>query len=340
MEIITLATARVYTVLLDVKTGMAGRVKAAGARVARRTCEFGGRLLTKLKRDDFEGRSRRLPGENFAVRPKLWRFAWRAAVETRRRPAGLGRMQARRLEADLPLWVRASAARAPGDLAVVLVHGVIVSSRYLMPLGDELAADFPVVVPDLPGYGLSDPPPSPPTVAELADAVVASARAAGHRRLALVGNSFGAQIAVEAALRHPDLIERLVLIDLTTDPTARSLPRQFLRWARCGVDEHLSILPVLSRDLADLGPRQTVHLVRVMMRDRPEQKLPRVRQPTLVVRGGRDRLVPAAWAREAAELLPAGRLVTVPGYAHMPHWSAALVTAPILRDFLAADKPG
>ena len=38
------------------------------------------------------------------------------------------------------------------SLAVVLVHGVIVSSCYLMPLAVELADDRPVLVPDLPGY--------------------------------------------------------------------------------------------------------------------------------------------------------------------------------------------
>jgi pimeloyl-ACP methyl ester carboxylesterase len=298
-------------------------------------------LLTNLGSDDFEGRPRRLPGQGFAVHSGIWPFALRAAVETRRRSAWLGRLRTRRLETEKgPIWVRASSPATPSKPAVVLVHGVIVSSRYLMPLGDELAADFPVLVPDLPGYGLSDPPPSPPTLADLADAIAASARAAGHQRVALVGNSFGAQIAIEAALRHPDLVERLVLIDLTTEPTARSLPRQYLRWARCGVDEHLSILPVMARDLVDLGARQAIHLLRVMMRDRPEQKLPRVRQPTLVVRGGRDRLVSAAWARRTAELLPAGRLVTVPGYAHMPHWSGTSVTAPILRDFLAEGESG
>src|SRR3954447_6739827 len=57
---------------------------------------------------------------------------------------------------------------------LVLVHGVIAWSRYLMPLGEDLATDFPVLVPDLPGYGLNDPPPAPPTMADLADGVVAS----------------------------------------------------------------------------------------------------------------------------------------------------------------------
>jgi pimeloyl-ACP methyl ester carboxylesterase len=219
--------------------------------------------------------------------------------------------------------------------SVVLIHGVIVSGRYMTPLARALAGDFPVLVPDLPGNGRSEQPPSPPTLADLADAVVASARSAGRERLSLVGNSFGAQVALEAALRHPDAVERLALVGLTTDPRARSLPRQVWRWLRCAPYERLSVLPVMARDVIDAGPRHAAHLLRVMMRDRPEEKLPRVLQPALVVRGAHDRIAPAAWSREATDLLPAGRFATVPGCAHMPNWSAPAALAQVLRGFLA-----
>ncbi len=233
-----------------------------------------------------------------------------------------------------PLWVRSSSPVPPEKVAVVLVLGVIVSGRYMMPVARELAPDFPTLVPDPPGYGRSDRPPSPPSLADLADAAVAVARAAGFDRAALVGNSFGGQIAIEAALRHPDAVERLVLVGPTTDPGARSLPHQFWRWLRCARDEDLSVLPVMARDLFDLGARQAVHLLRVMIRDRPEQKLGRVCQPALVIRGAGDRIAPEDWCREVADLLPEGRFATVPGCAHMPNWSAPQELAEVLRDFL------
>jgi 2-hydroxy-6-oxonona-2,4-dienedioate hydrolase len=232
------------------------------------------------------------------------------------------------------LWVRSPSAMAPGNAAVVLVHGVIVSGRYMMPVARELAPDFPLLVPDLPGYGRSERPPSPRSLADLADAAVAAAHAAGFDRAVLVGNSFGAQVAIEAALRHPEVVERLVLIGPTADPRARSLPRQFWRWLRCGRDEDLSVLPVMARDLFDVGPRQAVHLLRAMVRDRPERKLGRVRQPALVVRGAGDRIAPERWCREVAGLLPDGRFATVPGCAHMPNWSAPSALASLLREFL------
>jgi 2-hydroxy-6-oxonona-2,4-dienedioate hydrolase len=75
-----------------------------------------------------------------------------------------------------------------------------------------------VVVPDLPGYGLSAAPPAPPTLATLADAAIGCARASGHDRVTLVGKSFGAQVAVAAAVRHPERVERLLLVGPTVDP--------------------------------------------------------------------------------------------------------------------------
>ena len=220
---------------------------------------------------------------------------------------------------------------------VVLVHGVIVSSRYLMPTAVELAADFPILVPDQPGYGLSDPGPAPPDVGSLADAVMACATAAGYERVSLVGNSFGAQVVVEAALRHPDRVERIALLGPTVDPAARSVLRQYERWQRNAPDEHLSCIPVMARDLADVGLRRAARILRLMVDDRIEDKLPRVTCPALVVRGGRDRVVPSAWARRVADLLPRGELVVVPGYAHMAHYSGALAVAPVLRPFLLGD---
>jgi len=217
----------------------------------------------------------------------------------------------------------------------VLIHGVIVSGRYLTPLGAALSRDFPVAIPDLPGYGLSQAAASGQTLAEFADAAVASAALLGADHLSLVGNSFGAQIAIEAAIRHPETVERIVLIGPTTDPRARSLPRQYLRWQRCGPHEHPSVFPVLARDLLDVGAVRAARLLGVMLRDRPEDKLPAVRQPALVVRGEHDHVAPADWARFVARLLPDGRMTEIPSQGHMPHWSGAAAVASALRDFLS-----
>lgn len=232
--------------------------------------------------------------------------------------------------------MRASAADETCRDALVLVHGVIVSSRYLMPLGVELADRYRVLIPDLPGYGLSDAPRAPLTLSALADAVIACADAAGYDRVALAGNSFGAQVVVEAAVRHPERVARVALLGPTVDPSARDLPRQYVRWQRGAPWEHPSAIPLMARDVADVGVARAARLLRVMLADSIESKLPAVTCPALVVRGGRDHVAPAEWARLACRLLPDGRLVTVPGYGHMAHYSGPLAVASVLRPFLGA----
>jgi 2-hydroxy-6-oxonona-2,4-dienedioate hydrolase len=291
------------------------------------------------------GRPRLLPGEGFALRRGIWAWARAVATERPSRPVGLALREGPALASRTfthdgrALHVRAGGPAAPSRTAVVLVHGVIVSSRYLMPLGVELARDRPVLIPDLPGYGLSEPPDRPPSLASLAGAVIACARAAGHARVALIGQSFGAQVVVAAAARDARLVERLALVGPTVDPAARNLPAQYVRWQRNTPDEHLSVVPIMARDLADVGPVRAAQLLRVMLADAIEDRLPAVACPALVLRGGRDRVVPAAWAERVAGALPRGELAVLPGYAHMAHYSGPLAVAPVLRRFLDAAHP-
>lgn len=63
--------------------------------------------------------------------------------------------------------------KGPAGTAVVVVHGLGLSSRYLEPTLRLLASDFRVLAPDLPGFGRSTRPAQPLTLAELAGAVVA-----------------------------------------------------------------------------------------------------------------------------------------------------------------------
>lgn len=93
---------------------------------------------------------------------------------------------------------------------IVLVHGLVVSGRCMVPLLDELASSHAVYAPDLPGFGWSDGPAGALDVVGLADALAAWMRAAGLSGAALVGNSMGCQVIAELVLRHPGLVEKVV----------------------------------------------------------------------------------------------------------------------------------
>jgi len=221
-----------------------------------------------------------------------------------------GRIESRWIDVG-GLWMhaRGSAEPAPADRpTVILVHGVGVSSRYLVPTAERLAPDFPVYAPDLPGFGKSDKPARTLSISELADALATWMDAMGIPRAVLLGNSAGCQVIADMALRHLDRIERAVFVGPTIDPRARSLGQQLWRWLRNTPGEAPSQGLVLVRDYRDCGVRRLVETLRYTLEDRVEEKLPHLRVPTLVVRGSRDTIVPQRWAEEVTRLLVQGRL--------------------------------
>jgi pimeloyl-ACP methyl ester carboxylesterase len=231
---------------------------------------------------------------------------------------------------------RASLASPDSPLPVVMVHGLAVSHRYLMPLAAKLAGYHPVHVIDLPGFGLSDDPGRVLDVTEHADHLAAWLEAAEVPPVVLVGNSFGCQVAVDLAVRHADRARGLVLVGPTMDPSARTASRQIVRWLRDTAREDPLQLPILARDVRDAGPHRVVGTLTHALRDPIERKLPMVRVPALVTRGSREPIVPLAWAQAATRLLPFGELAVVPG-PHNANYGAAGNLAELVLAFLRQD---
>src|SRR5689334_20978467 len=94
---------------------------------------------------------------------------------------------------------------------LVLVHGLggtIENWRALAPL---LAQHHRVLVPDLPGHGLSQPLPQARHLDELAEVVLGIAEAESICDAVWVGHSLGGVVALRAALLRPDAVRGLVL---------------------------------------------------------------------------------------------------------------------------------
>ena len=205
----------------------------------------------------------------------------------------------------------ATTATAPGP-PLVLVHGLGVSSRYMIPIAQLLAPDHRVYAPDLPGSGRSGRPDHILNVDELADALAAWMRATGLRDAILIGNSLGCQTIAALTLRHPTLIARAVFIGPTMDPQARTTLQEFGRlmidsWRESFTQPFLTLF-----DYWLTGPYRTWRTLQYGLNDPLEAKLPQITIPVLIVRGGRDPIVPQGWVAEIERLLPCGRLVVHP----------------------------
>jgi pimeloyl-ACP methyl ester carboxylesterase len=196
-----------------------------------------------------------------------------------------------------------------------------------------------VFAPDLPGFGMSDQPIHPLDIPGLADAL---RRWLLDNQLApaiVVGVSFGCQVAVDLAARHPATIDRLALIGPTVDPEARSATRLALRWARNAPRSSPRLAPTIVHDFIDAGPWRSVRTLRRALEDPIEEKLSEIEAPTLVVRPERDHLVPEAWAKRVAKLIPESELVVLPKASHsIGPKTAARLTALLVPFLVEAEE--
>ena len=204
---------------------------------------------------------------------------------------------------------------------VVLVHGFVVSSRYMVPTAEQLAPFCRVYVLDFPGYGKSYKPCKILSLSKLADALADWMDVLEMAQAHLVGNSFGCQIIAEFASRYPQRIDRLVLQGPTVDPSARSFGRQLIRLIINSPREQRSMGRITLKDYQAAGLHRIRGTIKLALKDRIEDKLPLIKAPTLVVRGERDAVAPQAWAEKVTALLPNGKLYVIPDAAHTVNYS-------------------
>lgn len=221
---------------------------------------------------------------------------------------------------------------------VVMVHGLGLSGRYMLPTAAELADRYLVFLPDLPGFGDSSAPAGVLDVAGLADALARWIEVVGVRRPALLGNSFGCQIIADLAARYKGLIDRVILQGPTAPPQERTWFRQALRWRENQPFNPPSLGPVTWGDYRKCGWSRLLWTFRYSLYDPIEDKLPSVACPALVVRGALDPICRRPWAEEVTRRLPRGELAEIPDVAHTLVYTAPVQLAEVTRRFLDAAR--
>jgi pimeloyl-ACP methyl ester carboxylesterase len=223
---------------------------------------------------------------------------------------------------------------AGGD-PVVLVHGLGGCAANWVDVAPLLAETRRVLVPELPGHGLSTPLPAVPNLAVFADRIGLVAEHEQALPAAFVGHSLGAVVALRLALRHPHDVNALVLaaaagISSTSRRARYGLrilgiigPRRlvapwagsvagsaFLRYAvfgHWGAADPLILSPEAVDGFLE-GTRLTsdsVSAARAVVADDVRPELDRLRCPTLVLWGALDNQLRLVDAFEFARRLDA-----------------------------------
>jgi pimeloyl-ACP methyl ester carboxylesterase len=257
---------------------------------------------------------------------------------------------------------------------VVLIHGMVNSSRHWQGVAERLAGSYRVVAPDLIGHGDAATPRGDYSLGAHAASIRDLLTTIGVERATIVGHSLGGGVAMQFFYQFPQRTERLVLVssgglgcDVSPLLRGAALPiaSPLLRfaaqprlveavagaagWMRDrgnakGV--YLEAVARALRPLQDPGARRAflqtlravidVHGQHVSARDRLYLL---GEMATLIVWGERDRTIPLRHGREAEEAIPRCRFETLPRAAHFPHLEDPDGLAAVLGDFIATTAP-
>ena len=230
---------------------------------------------------------------------------------------------------------------------VLLLHGYPQSAscwRHQIP---ALAAHHRVIAADWPGFGRSEGPDTPPTYGNEVERIDQLADSLGLDRFNLVAHDYGGFLGVGYALKHPDRIMRLALLNTR----AHSIFRQWFyrfsvgqHWAATHLPAPVRRLPLRRLHHAALHPYRELHCFDEALEEEylgwmdtplgrrtfveffanyhvpavPELAagLGRIGCPTAVIWGDRDRYIPFTTARELAERIPDATLTRLTGADH------------------------
>ncbi len=255
---------------------------------------------------------------------------------------------------------------------VILLHGLGSTMSGMLPTLDDLAHDYRVIAPDIPGFGDSSKPIRPYHAGFFAKWLIALMDELGIERAHLVGNSMGGRIALEAALRAPERVDRLALLSpavafrklrqfvplirltrpefallplVATRSTVRLVTKSLFAdsaridasWHEAAIDEFLRVFSTARGRIAFFSALREIYL------DTPHgpegfwTRLEQLSRPALFIWGDRDPLVPAQFARHVEQAVPRARSIVLRDCGHVPHFEHPKVTHRLIREFFAQD---
>jgi pimeloyl-ACP methyl ester carboxylesterase len=216
-----------------------------------------------------------------------------------------------------------------GEPVVVLHHST--GSLGWIPFCAELAREFDVIVPDLPGYGRSERPEWAREPRDLAILVGRAIEALGLEDATVVGLGMGGFVAAELACLNPHCLGRLVLVGAAgLRPERGEILDQMLvdypDYVRAGFRDDTAYTAVFGAEPAadvltlwDFSREMTSRICwkPYMFNRRLEPLLRDVTIPTLLIWGSRDRVVPPVCGEQYARALPDATLEIVEGAGHL-----------------------
>ncbi|MBN2252312.1 MAG: alpha/beta hydrolase [Kosmotogaceae bacterium] len=262
-----------------------------------------------------------------------------------------------------------------GSPLIILLHGFGASAFSWREVIEPLSEEFTVVAFDRPGFGLTSRPIgeelkvfNPYSLESQVELTTSLIQYFGFEKAILIGNSAGGLTALETALKNPDRVLGLVLVDaaiynadednflfrlLTSTPQGRYLgplvSRAFLGSARNLLNlawhdpEKLTpeILEGYEKPLKTKNWDRALWELTLARKPYDYSRIPMISVPSLVITGDNDKIVPVEDSIRLAKELPLAQLSIIQNTGHLPHEESPGeflgVVMPFLRSLAAAN---
>lgn len=232
--------------------------------------------------------------------------------------------------------------------AVILLHGLGSVKEIWSANIAALSAKYHVYAPDQIGFGHSDKPLLDYKIATFVDFLHGFMESQNLSKATLVGNSLGGWIAIDFAARHPEMVDKIVLVDsaglpfgkpLTVDLNPASLENMRTLLESIFYDKKMAseefVLQAFTNHVRN-NDGYTIQrtLAGFAQNQFEDAKLSSIHAPTLVVWGREDELISVSSGEKLRDGIPGAKLVVFEQCGHVPQLEKPADFNRALFDFL------
>jgi 4,5:9,10-diseco-3-hydroxy-5,9,17-trioxoandrosta-1(10),2-diene-4-oate hydrolase len=236
---------------------------------------------------------------------------------------------------------------------VILLHGAGAGAVTWYPSIHAISKNFQVVAPDIVGYGESDKPDAPYDRPYFSNWLKDFLKELKITKAHLVGLSQGGAIALQFAIDHPEMVDKLVLVD------AAGLGAKVSFWPLIGMVWMNSFPSSMANRFnsryilhkpANRDPNHSRYSIAVLQSKGgkkafkqgrgaavskiPEELIKQIANETLIIWGKEDQLFSVAYGEAAAKMIPKATLRIIQEAGHLPLVDQPEIFNTILGDFL------
>lgn len=224
---------------------------------------------------------------------------------------------------------------------VIILHGWGQNSSHWLPLAKEISSRFRLYLLDLPGFGGTKNLALNSDVPEYSQFVERFAAKMGLKKFVLSGHSFGGQVAGDFAVRYPEKLTRLVIIDAAVIRVRGLRTKLKIVLAKIIKPVTWILSPNLRRLLVSLyaAPEYVTanefqkSVFRQILKYNLGPKLHQIKTPTEIIWGSDDHVIPYK-GKFLVENIPNANLRVIYPAGHLPHLTHPAKLAAVLNQIL------